>query len=208
MRFRSWSSHGSIPLRYSAESTPKVCTQRRDYDALGHRRGQRWYCSTQEAKDAPVSSLWGSGGLLFLQQPSSGVPQLAHVAQSPEGRCVRARWPAGGEFHRLATFGGEEVISGPYHCTHLHCRRADADDRSIGSRMAADLHRKVAPSTVLPVTACDRCELRLWSRSAQAQDLPRLQRARGWPRRPPSRDPKTRKSTFHFCVRERVKSCA
>ena len=159
----------------------------------------------------------GSKGCASIKPLGLGRPSLLTAAfqrrpaASPccskptEGRCVRARWPAGGESHRLATFGGEEVISGPYHCTHLHCRRADADDRSIGSRMAADLHRKVAPSTVLPVTACDRCELRLCSRSAQAQDLPRLQRARGWPRRPPSRDPKTRKSTFHFCVRERVK---
>ena len=30
-------------------------------------------------------------------------------------------------FNQYATFGGDGVVNGPCQCTHLHCRRADAD---------------------------------------------------------------------------------
>ena len=150
-----------------------MCIGRRISDALGHSRGRRCHDSTLAAKGKPASSLWGSGDLLLLLQPSSGVPRPAHVARSPHGRCELARRPERDGFHRLATSGGEGEVSGPYHCTHLLCRRTSLAHRSIGSRLAADLHRHVEPSPVLPVAARKRCALRLWSRSDKAHDLPR-----------------------------------
>ena len=108
-------------------STRGARIEHRILDALGHGRGRRYRGSTRGAKDTSAANLWDLGGLILLQHPSSSVPQPAHPSRSPERRCGLARRPAGDEVHRLATSGGEGVVSGPYHRTHQHCRRADRD---------------------------------------------------------------------------------
>jgi len=119
--------HSSRTRPDGIESTPEVRIRRRAIDALGHSRG-RWYRgNARTALDSTAASLWGSSSLLILEQPSRGIPQPAHAARSPPGRSARGRRPAGGEFHQLATCGGERVVSGPYHRTLQHCRGVDQD---------------------------------------------------------------------------------
>ena len=122
MRFRSWLIAELSRTTQGTSSTHKAHIERRFSDALGHSRGRPYRGSTPGAKSMPASSLSDSGDLLLFLQPSSDVRQAAHVARDPEGRSAPGRRPAGDGFHRLATSGGEEVVSGPCYCTHLHCR--------------------------------------------------------------------------------------
>ena len=101
--------------------------ERRFSDALGHGRGRPYGGTTPAAQNTAATSLRGSGGLLLLWLPSRGIPWPVYPYRSPQRRCARARRPAGDGFHRLATHGGEGVVSGPYHRTHLHCGRANQD---------------------------------------------------------------------------------
>ena len=71
--------HSSRTRHDSTKSTPKVCVKRRTNAALGHSRGRRYHGSTLATKGTAASSLWDSGTLLFLEQPSSGIPQPTHV---------------------------------------------------------------------------------------------------------------------------------
>ena len=72
-----------------------MCNERRICDDLGHSRAYRHRGSTVAAKSTIATSLWGSGDLLILWQPSRSVQRPAHAARSPQRRCVLVRLPVG-----------------------------------------------------------------------------------------------------------------
>ena len=81
----SWGLRSSRTRRDSAQSTPKLCINRRTCSALGHRRGRRYDGSILDALSTSAAHLWGSGGLLFVQHLSSSI-RRQEVPASLRGR--------------------------------------------------------------------------------------------------------------------------
>ena len=152
-----------------------MCSERRICDDLGHSRAYRHRGSTVAAKITIATSLWGSGDLLILWQPSRSVQRPAHAGCSPKPTA---------SLGTRSTACGRQVLSlvnawwrrGGQRALSLHppaLPNSRSGHRCDGSRLLVDLGRSVDLEALRPLARRNRCRQRSRSRSARAHGLPR-----------------------------------